>query len=551
VIAILSLLPAPYNSGHFCEDMPLFNELGLHERLLKALEKYNLVTPTPVQEQLIPVAIEGHDVQVSAETGSGKTAGYLLPLLHQMLEKPSPKSATRALILLPTRELAHQVDKHCQELGSFTQIKSALIVGGASFNEQKALIRKNPEFIIGTPGRILEHVQKKSIDLADLEFLVLDEADRMLDMGFREAVVEIVQACRKERQTLLLSATLVHTGIGRIAEDVLRTPAIVEIGTHRSAHQNIIQQRILADDPSHKNQLTNWLLSNTAFDRALIFTNTREHAQTLAAFLTSQRDRQNSKDKSTAWGKAAKLSMKIGLLHGELDQLERKRIMGLYRAGGIRVLVATDIAARGLDIKGVNLVINYGIARSGDDYVHRIGRTGRAGETGLAIALVSPAEWNTYCSIERYLGITMEPRTVEKLEAHFKGQVKKIGGKSKDKKGAKDKDGKDSKKKPIPKAEQRHSFKKNIGKRRQPSAKRAEVADKPVNTSRLDDSSGMAAVRRKAKPEPKPEKPPAINPVTNKPATNKKAVNKKAAKPVVSKAFVGKGGKPKGRKKAD
>jgi superfamily II DNA/RNA helicase len=499
--------------------------------LLKALEKYNLVTPTPVQEQLIPVAIEGHDVQVSAETGSGKTAGYLLPLLHQMLEKPSPKSATRALILLPTRELAHQVDKHCQELGSFTQIKSALIVGGASFNEQKALIRKNPEFIIGTPGRILEHVQKKSIDLADLEFLVLDEADRMLDMGFREAVVEIVQACRKERQTMLLSATLVHTGIGRIAEDVLRTPAIVEIGTHRSAHQNIIQQRILADDPSHKNQLTNWLLSNTAFDRALIFTNTREHAQTLAAFLTSQRDRQNSKDKSTAWGKAAKLSMKIGLLHGELDQLERKRIMGLYRAGGIRVLVATDIAARGLDIKGVNLVINYGIARSGDDYVHRIGRTGRAGETGLAIALVSPAEWNTYCSIERYLGITMEPRTVEKLEAHFKGQVKKIGGKSKDKKGAKDKDGKDSK--------------------NQPSAKREEVADKPVNTSRLDDSSGMAAVRRKAKPETKAEKPLAINPVTNKPATNKKAVNKKAAKPVASKAFVSKGGKPKGRKKAD
>jgi superfamily II DNA/RNA helicase len=209
-------------------------------------------------------------------------------------------------------------------------------------------------------------------------------------------------------------------------------------------------------------------------------------------------------------------------------------------------LVATDIAARGLDIKGVNLVINYGIARSGDDYVHRIGRTGRAGETGLAIALVSPAEWNTYCSIERYLGITMEPRTVEKLEAHFKGQVKKIGGKSKDKKGAKDKDGKDSKKKPIPKAEQRHSFKKNIGKRRQPSAKREEVADKPVNTSRLDDSSGMAAVRRKAKPEIKAEKPPAINPVTNKPASNKKA-----AKPGISKALVSKGGKPKGRKKAD
>ena len=356
--------------------MSSFSNLQLAPELARAVAEMGYESMTPIQAQAIPVVLTGQDVMGAAQTGTGKTAAFSLPLLQRLLKHENPSTSparhpVRALVLLPTRELAHQVDKHCQELGSFTQIKSALIVGGASFNEQKALIRKNPEFIIGTPGRILEHVQKKSIDLADLEFLVLDEADRMLDMGFREAVVEIVQACRKERQTMLLSATLVHTGIGRIAEDVLRTPAIVEIGTHRSAHQNIIQQRILADDPSHKNQLTNWLLSNTAFDRALIFTNTREHAQTLAAFLTSQRDRQNSKDKSTAWGKAAKLSMKIGLLHGELDQLERKRIMGLYRQGGIRVLVAADIAARGLDVKGIDLVINYGMARSGDEPTSR------------------------------------------------------------------------------------------------------------------------------------------------------------------------------------
>ncbi|HTQ99094.1 MAG TPA: DEAD/DEAH box helicase [Candidatus Acidoferrum sp.] len=477
----------------------MFASLGLHERLLKALDKLELTTPTPVQEQLIPVALAGRDVQVSAETGSGKTAAYLLPILHQMLATPAPKSATRALVLLPTRELAHQVDKHCRELAGFTNIKTGLILGGHSFNEQKALIRKNPEFIIGSPGRILEHVQQHSIELKDLEFLVLDEADRMLDMGFRDAVLEIVRACRKQRQTLLLSATLVHTGIGKIAGEVLQDPAIVEIGTHRSAHQSIEQQRILADDPSHKNQLTNWLLANTVFDKALIFTNTREHAQELAAFLTSQRDRDHGSD-NTAWGRAAKQSMKIGCLHGELDQLERKRIMGLYRQGGIRVLVATDIAARGLDVKGVNLVINYGIPRSGDDYVHRIGRTGRAGETGLAIALVSPPEWNTYCSIERYLGVTMTPREVEKMKANFKGLVKKIGGKAKGKDSKKD-NKKDNKKKDeangkqkkiVPKAKQRHRYTKNIGKRRQPSAKAAAAA------APLIDSGGLAPLKRKS-----------------------------------------------------
>lgn len=470
----------------------MFTDLGLHERLLKALEKLSLKKPTPVQDALIPAALSGRDVQASAETGSGKTAGYLLPILHQMLEKPAPQTATRALVLLPTRELAHQVDKHCRELAAFTQIKTGLILGGSSFNEQKALIRKNPEFIIGTPGRILEHVQQRSLELGDLEFLVLDEADRMLDMGFRDAVLEIVRACRKERQTLLLSATLVHSGIGRIADEVLHDAEIVEIGTHRSEHANIEQQRILADDPSHKNQLCNWLLANTAFERAIIFTNTREHAQQLSEFLQSQRDRQNSAN--SAWGRAAKSSMKIGCLHGELDQLERKRIMGLFRTGGIRVLVATDIAARGLDVKGVNLVINYGVPRSGDDYVHRIGRTGRAGEKGLAIALVSPPDWNTFSSIERYLGIELQAREVKGMEAHFKGQVKKIGGKSKDRKKVDDKKAKAGKK-PVPKAKQRHSYKKNIGKRRQPTEKNAET--KPQRRAPLIDAAGVAPVKRK------------------------------------------------------
>jgi ATP-dependent RNA helicase SrmB len=503
----------------------LFTSLGLHERLLKALDQLSLKTPTPVQAALIPIALEGGDVQVSAETGSGKTAGYLLPLLHQMHEKPLPQSETRALILLPTRELAYQVEKHCIELAAFTQIKTGLVVGGNSYNEQKALIRKNPEIIIGTPGRILEHVQQHSLILNELEFLVLDEADRMLDMGFRESVMEIVRACRKERQTLVLSATLVHDGIGRIANEVLRDPNIVEIGTHRSHHQNINQQRILADDPSHKNQLCNWLLANTPFDKALIFTNTRDHAQELSSFLQKQRDRQNSE--SSAWGKASKNSLKVGCLHGELDQLERKRIMGLYRTGGIRVLVATDIAARGIDVKGVELVINYSMARSGDDYVHRIGRTGRAGENGLAISLISPADWNTFCSIERYLGIELTPREIKGMVGHFKGQIKKIGGKAKGKKKDDDKKGKDTKKKPLPKAEQRHAFKKNIGKRRVPSAKDSE------KDSAKDAAAAASAAPPIAKPktEPKPKVKPKPKPKA-KPALASKLIDGSGVAPV-------------------
>src|SRR5690606_9296760 len=222
--------------------------------------------------------------------------------------------------------------------------------------------------------------QKRTLELKDLEFLVLDEADRMLDMGFREAVTSIVRTCPASRQTFLLSATLVHDGIGRIATEVLHEPGIVAIGTHREEHSSITQQIILADDPAHKKQLTNWLVANTAFDKALIFTNTREHAEQLADFVQSQRDRQ--KGPESVWGKAGKGKMKVACLHGEMSQDDRKRVMHWFRTGVVRVLVSTDLAARGLDVKGVDLVLNFGVARSGDDHVHRSGRTGRAGEKG-------------------------------------------------------------------------------------------------------------------------------------------------------------------------
>ena len=467
----------------------MFQALQLHERLLKALETLGLEQPTPVQTAMIPVALTGRDVQASAETGSGKTAAYLLPILHRMLEHSAPTTATRALILLPTRELALQVDKHCRDLASFTQIKTGVLVGGTSFAEQKAMIRKNPEFIIGTPGRILEHLHKRALELGDLEFLVLDEADRMLDMGFREDVMSIVAAARRERQTFLLSATLRHDGIGRIAAEVLREPEVVAIGTHRAEHADITQQAILADDPAHKKQLASWLLANSDYEKALVFTNTREHAAELAGFLQQQRDKGRSN--SGPWKGKDHNRSRVACLHGELSQDERKRIMHWFRMGTVTILVATDIAARGLDVAGVDLVLNFALARSGDDHVHRVGRTGRAGSKGLAIALVAPQEWNQMCSIERYLGISFERRSIPGMEARFKGPAAKGGAKGKKKPKLKSA----VKPKAKPKAMQRHSYKKNIGKRRKPSA------SPQTPQAALADSAGLAPVKRRKSPD--------------------------------------------------
>jgi len=428
------------------QDSRFFTALKLHESLQKALQKLEFTTPTPVQREMLPVAMSGRDVQASAETGSGKTLAYLLPVLQKMLLEAAPKTATRCLILLPTRELADQINKHCQALAAFTQIKSMTLFGGASFKEQKALIRKNPEILIATPGRLLEHLQNKSVDLSDLEFLILDEADRMLDMGFREDVFAIINQCKKERQSFLLSATLNHEGIARIAREVLSKPGIVDMGSHRSKHGSIEQQIILADDYSHKDRLTLGLLNSETYVRALVFTNTKVHANQLANKLRYH-------------------EQEAACLHGDMTQDERQQVMLSYREGKIKILVATDLAARGLDVKNIDLVINYSMARSGDEYVHRIGRTGRAGESGLAISLISPQEWNLMDSIERYLKLEFKTRTIKGNEGKFKGPVKKQKekkGKDKVKGKNKDKD----KGKLIPKAKQRHRNKKNIGKRR-------------------------------------------------------------------------------------
>ena len=429
----------------------MFSEFSLHERLLKAVDELGFTQPTPVQQATIPAALEQRDLMVSAATGSGKTAAFVLPILHRLLESPrKPDAGTQALILAPTRELARQIVKQCLKLGAFTTLRAGLITGGDEFKYQAALLRKNPEIVVATPGRLLEHIERRSFDGKDLQILVLDEADRMLDLGFSEDVLKIAAACRSERQTLLFSATLNHQGLGAVTSHILRAPETIALNSPREQHADIRQQIVLADHNHHKEQLLLWLLAHEPHNKVLIFTNTREWADRLGRVLVKHRH-------------------KAGVLHGDKDQNLRRRVVTQLREGHLSALVATDVAARGLDIEGVELVINFDMPRSGDEYIHRIGRTGRAGQQGIAISLIGATEWNLMSSIERYLRVQFERRAIKELAGDYKGP-KKLKNSGKAAGGKKKKtDGKAA----GDKGKQRLRDKKQIGKRRAPAGKSA------------------------------------------------------------------------------
>lgn len=390
----------------------MFTDFSLDARLLKALEALSFSQPTPVQAETIPPAMEGKDLLVTAETGSGKTAAFVLPILNRLLSDSAPNSGTRAVILTPTRELAQQVMKHIESLGQFTFIKADTVCGGETFKPQAARLRKNPEIIVGTPGRLIEHLDKKSLDFSDVECLILDEADRMLDMGFQEDVERIAKSCPTTRQTMLFSATLGHTGMHSVITASLHSPLTLRLNSHRETQANIKQQIILANDTALKDKQLVWLLKNESFEKAIVFTNTKTNASRLNGYLRYH-------------------DIRAGVIQGDLTQEQRQHVMQLLHLGKIDVLVATDVAARGIDVKGIDLVINVEMARSGDDHTHRVGRTGRAGETGLAISLISPTEWNLMSSIERYLKTRFEKRVIPGLEGSYTGPKKlKASGKA-------------------------------------------------------------------------------------------------------------------------
>lgn len=390
----------------------MFAELGLHERLLKALAELEFIEPTEVQKQAIPVALQGRDLRATAQTGSGKTAAFVLPILQHLLNQEEGTHATRALIIVPTRELARQITDEIERFARFTFIKATMLIGGEGFREQAAELRRVPEILVATPGRLLEHIEAASFPAKEVRWLVLDEADRMLDLGFADAMQSIIKACELREQTLLFSATTGGRVLREITQSLLQDPVHLMLNPVSQLSETTSQEFITAESFAHKEQILAWLLSNETYRKTIVFTNTRATADSL-------------------YGRLRAKDYRVFVLHGEKDQQERKQTLLRFSQGNERVLLATDVAARGLDIEGVDLVINFDMPRSGDEYLHRIGRTGRNGETGLAISLIEHLDWNLMSSIQRYLKQEFEKRVLPGLKGGYHGPKKmKSSGKA-------------------------------------------------------------------------------------------------------------------------
>jgi len=391
----------------------VLEHLELDRRLRLALDALAFSEPTEVQQRVIPPALAGRDLLVSAETGSGKTLAYLLPMVQRLLDRqPGSPDGPGALVLVPTRELARQVLKQCRPLLAKTPLQAYAITGGADFRYQQSLFRKNPEIVIATPGRLLEHCERNSVDLGALQELVLDEADRMLDMGFREDVMKIAAACTPGRQVVMVSATLQQRDLGAVSKALLKSPQTIAVGSSREPHSSITHQVVLADSQEHKDRLLLALLSQDQLRRSLVFGNKRSTAIRLAGLLKYHQ-------------------LRCACLHGEMSTEERRQVVTLFKEGKINVLCASDVAARGLDIPDIDLVVNYDMPHSGDDYLHRSGRTGRAGASGTTLSLVGASDWNLMISIQRYLKLEFQRRALPGLKARFNGPKKlKASGKA-------------------------------------------------------------------------------------------------------------------------
>ncbi len=369
--------------------MDSFTNLGLPENLLKTVEKIGYKEPTPIQKQAIPPALEGRDVIGAAQTGTGKTAAYALPILARIGE---PKKHPRCLVLVPTRELAMQVEDAFSHFADDAKHRFALLYGGVKYDSQLHALRNGAEIIVATPGRLIDLYEQRFVNLSHIEVLVLDEVDRMLDMGFIEDVSRIIRMCPKDRQTLLFSATVNKT-IREIANWALRDPIEIDVRTGTLAAETI-SHAIYPVAAYQKYDLLVALLERTQYQSVIVFTRTRRDA-----------------DRITEWLEANKIS--VATLHADRTQRERTAALQGFRDGKFSVLVATDIASRGLDISGVSHVINYNVPEHPEDYVHRIGRTGRAGDTGQAFTLFSPDEFSQLQAIERLLQLPIERKKLD------------------------------------------------------------------------------------------------------------------------------------------
>ncbi len=395
-----------------------FADLNLAQPLMRAIADAGYTTPTPVQAQAIPLVLAGGDLLAGAQTGTGKTAGFTLPILHRLSAKPAANprpGRPRCLILTPTRELAAQVEESVQTYGKYLPLKSMVMFGGVNINPQMKALRGQVDILVATPGRLLDHVGQKTLDLSGVEILVLDEADRMLDMGFIRDIKKILALLPKQRQNLLFSATF-SDEIKALADGLLNNPALIEVA-RRNATAELITQKIYPVDRERKRALLTQLIKEHNWFQVLVFTRTKHGANNLAEHL--------NKDGITAMA-----------IHGNKSQAARTRALAEFKTGKLQVLCATDIAARGIDISELPHVVNYELPNVAEDYVHRIGRTGRAGSEGEASSLVCIDEHKLLKDIERLIkreipvvqipGFEPDPRI--KAEPILNGQNRGQGG---------------------------------------------------------------------------------------------------------------------------
>ncbi|MGF7453188.1 ATP-dependent RNA helicase SrmB [Pasteurella bettyae] len=430
-----------------------FEDFELAPELLKALAKKGYTRPTAIQLEAIPAAMDARDILGSAPTGTGKTAAFLLPAIQHLLDYPRRKpGAPRILILTPTRELAMQVAQQAEELAQFTNLSIATITGGVAYQNHGEIFNKNQDIVVATPGRLLQYIKEENFDCRAVEILIFDEADRMLQMGFGQDAEKISAETRWRKQTLLFSATLEGELLADFAERILNDPVEIEAEPSRRERKKINQWYYHADNNEHKIKLLARFIENEQVTKGIVFVRRREDVRELAEILR-------------------KRGIRATYLEGEMAQTQRNNAIDKLKNGIVTVLVATDVAARGIDIEDISHVMNFDLPYSADIYLHRIGRTARAGKKGTAVSFVEGHDYKLLGKIKRYTEELLKPRVIEGLEPRTNppkdGEVKTVTKKQKARIKAKKEEKRIAAKK---KEKLRHKDTKNIGKRRKPKA---------------------------------------------------------------------------------
>ncbi|OJF68130.1 RNA helicase [Alteromonas sp. V450] len=382
----------------------LVTDLPVHHKIISKLETKNIVKLTEIQERTMLPAIQGKDIIASSKTGSGKTFAFLVPAINRLMsQKALSRQDPRALILAPTRELAKQVFIEAKSMCTGLNLTCSLIVGGENYNDQVKALRRNPHIIVGTAGRVADHLLDKSVYLNGLELLIFDEADRMLDLGFSAQLKMINDyADHRKRQTMLFSATLDNIELKHMTAHLTKGAVRIAVGDSTAEHGDIVQQCFFADNLDNKDKILQYELANRTFNQAIVFTATREDTDRIATLLNEH-------------------NLEAIALRGDMLQNQRAAVMSAFARGQHSILVTTDLASRGLDLSKVGVVVNFDLPKNADEYIHRIGRTGRAGQKGEAFSLIGPRDWNSFEGLKNHLQYALECLPHEEFSASFKG----------------------------------------------------------------------------------------------------------------------------------